>query len=136
MAYPSSVRQEALERRALGESFRSIGKSLGCDPSTVEGWHKMAASADYSAPAREGIASDSAFALVRAVATLKEQLREAGSSPEYLRGTAYAAKCLSDIALDWSEGRKGTTVNIDQSQHLALPAGLTLDELRRIAEGG
>ena len=53
------------------------------------------------------------------------------------RDLAIATGILSDKLLDHRDGRRGTNVNIDaRSQHLALPASLTIEELKALAAGG
>ena len=53
------------------------------------------------------------------------------------RDLAVATGILSDKLLDHRDGRKGMELNIDaRSQHLALPASLTIEELKALAAGG
>ena len=53
------------------------------------------------------------------------------------KDAAVVAGIAADKLLDFRDGRRGTQVNIDaRSQHLALPASLTIEELKALAAGG
>ena len=52
------------------------------------------------------------------------------------RDLAVATGIMADKFLDYRDGRRGMAVNIDaRSQHLSLPASLTIEELKALAAG-
>jgi len=54
--------------------------------------------------------------------------------PSELRDVAVTVGIAVDKHLDYRDGRKAGAV-VDQSQHLTLPPGTTLDELRSLRDG-
>lgn len=144
MTHPAATRQEALARVAAGESARSIGQALGIADKTVLRWAEQVpeAMSRIVAPIKEKIADDATIAMVRAVTKLDQLVAEA--EPFQLRDVAYSAKALSDIALDWRDGRKGGVVlndNRDQRTNtLNVFAEMSLDQKRaalaRLVGGG
>lgn len=140
MTHPAAVRQEALARVKGGESANRVAQSIGVNRSQLTRWAKASGESlqQIAPPIKERIGLDLQIAMVKCVERTLELLEDA-TTP---RDTAYAAKCMSDAALDWLYGRKGSTVNVDARsgdtniQVLQQLAGASLDDLRQIARGG
>lgn len=139
MTHPAAIRQEALARVAMGESMNGVATALGLNPKTVQSWAGAAREKlpEIGLPVKERIGKDLQLAMVACVERTLELLPDAATP----RDTAYAAKCMSDAALDWLYGRKGTTLNVDARSGdtntivLARLETLSDAQLRAIAEG-
>lgn len=140
MTHPESVRQEAIERLTRGESQRGIAKALGISSGTVANWAAQLPAAvieQIQAPVREQIGRGFMTAAVRAMTVLDKQVQMAAASPEYLRDTAYAFGVMVDraaLVLGWKNEQPAGNTYIDaRTQSIALPAGMSIDELRVLA---
>lgn len=117
------MRIDALDLLGMGHSQREVARQLGISQPCVQRWAAASREAITEAPppVRERIAAEAAEAMDRCIRRTMALLPEC----EFIRDAAYAAKTMSDIALDWSEGRRGAqvAVSIDARQQILQQLG-------------
>ena len=142
MTHPREMRRSALASVLAGKSVRGAALEAGLPQATVQRWVRdtagvlQAETAHIGSPIKRLLGDDALAAAETAIAAVNEMVAHARKSADpaaYLRDTAYSARVMSDIALDWLEGRKGGSVSIDASQHATVLPALTLDQARALA---
>jgi transposase-like protein len=137
--YTDEERIDALAlAEAHGGSVRYAAGELGMPVSTLQTMQESAsprardhvqnASADYAAGWGEVVR--------RATRIISAQLARYEAmdlTPSQTRDVAVIAGIASDKHLDYRDGRKGA-VTLDQSQHLTLPPGTSLDDVRALRD--
>ena len=105
LKHSPETRQEVLARVAGGESRADVARSLAIHPSQVARWCQAAAAArpQIATLARDRIAHDLQLAMLKCVDRTLELLPHAKSARE----AASVMKIMSDMALDWTDGRRG-----------------------------
>ena len=132
-SYTPERRAEILAELTLrGGNAHATARSLNIPPSSVRSIRDRAGLAN-PAPKRQDFEAIWASAETQAIQRGVELLPESG-----LRDVAYFAGIAADKHLDYSQGRKGMAVTVDQSQHLHIDSNQAIRALlegRRLLEG-
>lgn len=127
-------RTEVLARLQAGESIRAVSRALEMPVATI---HAMAVAAEHEFAERVPERSKIDYGELALAAAERCRQRVLEALPNAgVRDAAIAYGIFIDKALDMTLGRKGAVVNVDaRHQSLTIPPGLTVDELRALANG-
>lgn len=137
--YSDQEREEAVAMVRTGRSQSSVARELGIPLQTLNEWYQRGLTASERSELKDTDYAELWGTAGRLAAVLvASQLEMAMASGERLpardvQAYAIAGGISTDKHLDYRDGRKGTSISVD-ARSLTLPPGLTLDELRAIAQ--
>lgn len=138
MTHPMAFREQAAALRAEGKSEREIAAAIGVSCGTVHTWlAKLPEQVieQTQAPFRQRAGEAFLEAAIKCTTRTLELLPHQDS----VRETAYGARVLlqnAALALGWDAEAKapqGNTYIDARTQSIALPAGMTVEDVRALA---